>query len=86
MKTNILLAPFILANALLGSGVVAAPTPRSDNTLVDLGYAKYRGVSNGNGVTKFLGLRYAAAPLGNLRFAAPQGAPGFSGTHDANGS
>lgn len=40
--------------------------------LVDLGYSKYRGLSGPNGVDQFLGMRYAAAPVGNLRFAAPQ--------------
>lgn len=51
----------------------AAPTPTpSINTTVDLGYSKYLGTNNGNGITQWLGLRYAAAPLGDLRFRAPQ--------------
>ena len=40
--------------------------------LVDLGYSKYEGVALPNGVTQWLGLRYGAPPIGNLRFAAPK--------------
>lgn len=41
-------------------------------SLVNLGYAKYKGVQNPGGITHWLGMRYAAPPLGNLRFAAPE--------------
>ncbi|KAG7095884.1 hypothetical protein E1B28_006573 [Marasmius oreades] len=41
--------------------------------IVDLGYAKYEGVFNGTtNVTSFLGMRFAAAPIGELRWQAPQ--------------
>jgi hypothetical protein len=40
--------------------------------VVDVGYTKYRGVTHDAGVIKWLGIRYAAPPLGHLRFAAPQ--------------
>lgn len=43
---------------------------------VDLGYAKYRGVRLPGGVDQFLGMRYAQAPTGGLRFKAPR-EPGF---------
>ncbi|KAF1961207.1 alpha/beta-hydrolase [Byssothecium circinans] len=40
---------------------------------VDLGYAIYQGVRDvNNSIDVFKGIRYAAPPLGNLRFAAPQ--------------
>ncbi|KAK5006621.1 hypothetical protein LTR16_005909, partial [Cryomyces antarcticus] len=39
--------------------------------LVNVGYAKYQGKQN-NAITQWLGIRYAAKPLGKLRFAAPQ--------------
>ncbi|KAG0649471.1 Pseudocholinesterase [Hyphodiscus hymeniophilus] len=40
---------------------------------VDLGYSKYTGVSAADNETaKWLGIRYAAPPVGNLRFRAPQ--------------
>jgi acetylcholinesterase len=40
--------------------------------IVDLGYAKYQGATNSLGINEFLGLRYAAPPLGELRFRAPR--------------
>ncbi|OQN99050.1 hypothetical protein B0A48_14911 [Cryoendolithus antarcticus] len=44
-------------------------------TVVHLPYATYRGTALSNGVSQWLGLRYAASPVGNLRFAAPQDVP-----------
>lgn len=43
--------------------------------VVDLGYSSYEGSSFPNGVSQFLGMRYAAAPVGDLRFEAPQDPP-----------
>ncbi|OJD33637.1 carboxylesterase [Diplodia corticola] len=40
--------------------------------LVNLDNARYNGVDQGDGVTKWLGIRYGAAPVGDLRFRAPQ--------------
>lgn len=42
--------------------------------VVDLGYAKYRGLDFGNGVTRWAGMRYARSTsrLDGLRFTAPQ--------------
>ncbi|KAH7002219.1 Alpha/Beta hydrolase protein [Ilyonectria destructans] len=51
------------------------PLLRSVNAvkpLVDLGYSKYEGKELSNGVTQWLGVRYAAPPLGDLRFSLPQ--------------
>ena len=39
--------------------------------LVDLGYASYAGIDNGNGISQWLGLRYAAPPIASLRFKPP---------------
>ncbi|KAJ7695905.1 Alpha/Beta hydrolase protein [Mycena rosella] len=40
--------------------------------VVDLGYAQYQGVFDADlNITSFLGMRYAAAPTGNLRWRAP---------------
>ncbi|KAL8382257.1 hypothetical protein RB595_006173 [Gaeumannomyces hyphopodioides] len=41
------------------------------DSLVDLGYTKVQGVAESGGATRWLGVRYAAPPLGALRFAAP---------------
>ena len=62
---------FVLALALvLGLGLhhVANSTPVLPT--VDLGYAQYQG-SSSNGVSRWLGIRYAAIPTGERRFAAP---------------
>lgn len=42
------------------------------NLNVDLGYTQYKGIRTPNGIDKWLGMRYAAPPLGDLRFRAPQ--------------
>ena len=43
--------------------------------LVDLGYTKYQGTKLNNGITQWLGMRYAAPPVGDLRFRAPVDPP-----------
>ena len=40
-------------------------------TLVNLTYTTYEGLRLSNGVNAFLGMRYAAPPLGDLRWRAP---------------
>ncbi|KAF2194297.1 para-nitrobenzyl esterase [Zopfia rhizophila CBS 207.26] len=52
--------------------------------LVDLGYSKYRGRVVGDGTSQWLGIRYAAPPLGQLRFAAPQNPPEKMEVQDAS--
>jgi carboxylesterase type B len=52
--------------ALLSTSVVAL------ETLVDVSYTKYQGTALPNGITQWLGIRYAAPPLGALRFEPPQ--------------
>lgn len=39
--------------------------------LVDLGYTQYQGTALSNGVSQWLGMRFAAPPTGDLRFSAP---------------
>ncbi|KAJ7683203.1 Alpha/Beta hydrolase protein [Mycena rosella] len=52
--------------------------------VVDLGYAQYQGtVNTANNITNFLGIRYAAAPLGDLRFRAPQPPANVTGVQQA---
>ncbi|RSL71558.1 hypothetical protein CEP54_001360 [Fusarium duplospermum] len=40
--------------------------------VVDLQYSKYKGKELGNGVTQWLGMRYASPPLKDLRFKPPK--------------
>lgn len=47
------------------SSAAASPT-------VALDYAQYEGTRYAAGVDAFLGMRFAAPPLGDLRFRAPQ--------------
>ena len=51
---------------------------------VDLGYATFQGTALNNGISQWLGMRYAAPPVGNLRFAAPQDPPEDSTLQLAN--
>ena len=66
----------LLAAALLTqvTSVSSSPTYRGQqiSTLVNLGYAKYQGTALAAGVNQWLGIRFAAPPLGDLRFRAPQ--------------
>lgn len=41
-------------------------------TTVDVGYSRYKGTQLANGITQWLGIGYAAPPLGDLRFRAPR--------------
>ena len=43
--------------------------------VVDLGYTSYRGQALSSGITQWLGMRYAAKPVGDLRFRAPVDPP-----------
>lgn len=44
----------------------------STSPRVDLGYATYEGTTLENGVQQYLGMRYAAPPLGNNRLRRAQ--------------
>ncbi|KAK5995408.1 Para-nitrobenzyl esterase-like protein [Cladobotryum mycophilum] len=59
----------LITSTLLLSGAVAVPE------VVDVGYSKYQGQALSNGVSQWLRIRYAAAPVGDLRFKAPQDPP-----------
>ena len=47
----------------------AIPT---NSPVVDLGYSIYRGVRLSAGIDQYVGMRFAAPPLGDLRFRAPR--------------
>ncbi|KAF2223321.1 Alpha/Beta hydrolase protein [Elsinoe ampelina] len=52
--------------------------------VVNVDYTSYRGTTLSNGITQWVGMRYAAPPLGHLRFAAPQDPEPVEGVQDAN--
>ncbi|KAK0647760.1 putative secreted lipase [Lasiodiplodia hormozganensis] len=54
------------------------------NPTVPLDYSTYQGTPYANGITEWLGLRYAAPPTGDLRFAAPRDPYTVSGVTLAN--
>lgn len=41
-------------------------------SLVELDYTSYNGTALPNGISQWLGVRFAKPPLGELRFAAPE--------------
>ncbi|KAK6996661.1 carboxylic ester hydrolase [Favolaschia claudopus] len=60
---------------LLGVALLSASARAQTQTpspIIDVGYAKYQGfVDTVTNITQFLGVRYAAPPIGDLRFRAP---------------
>ncbi|KAJ7573689.1 Alpha/Beta hydrolase protein [Mycena floridula] len=70
-----------LALLLSTSGYLA----RAADPVVDLGYAQYQGVTDSTmNITTFLGIRYAAPPVGKLRFRAPQSPLKVAGIQSAS--
>ncbi|KAE9363534.1 alpha/beta-hydrolase [Stipitochalara longipes BDJ] len=59
---------FLVNNA---NGLPAADPRTCGQPVVDLGYSKYRGTTLSSGVNQYVGMRYAAPPVGPLRFRAP---------------
>lgn len=73
-----ILAHLVLGLPLLSEGSPIDKNRHSKSPTVDLGYAQYEGTALDIGVNQFLGIRYAAPPLGDLRFRAPED-PFFTG-------
>ncbi|KAE9408457.1 alpha/beta-hydrolase [Gymnopus androsaceus JB14] len=79
MKIGLSLLYLASATITLSSATIHL-SHRSTNTsntasapIIDLGYAQYQGVYDSvNNVTNYLGVRYAAPPVGDLRWRAPQ--------------
>ncbi|KIM91618.1 hypothetical protein PILCRDRAFT_810905 [Piloderma croceum F 1598] len=59
-------------------------TFRNSEPVVDLGYAKYQGSTDpSTNISSFLSIRYAAPPIGSLRFQAPQAPAKMNGVQMA---
>ncbi|KFY15435.1 hypothetical protein V491_05684 [Pseudogymnoascus sp. VKM F-3775] len=54
------------------------------SSIVDLGYSKYEGTVLEAGVNQYLGMRYAAPPVGDLRWRAPHDPDEYSTVQDAS--
>lgn len=61
-----------------------AASVQAVSPVVALPYSTYRGVALQNGVSQWLGMRYAAPPLGPLRFSAPVDPLNTTGVLDAD--
>ena len=70
---SVMLVAAIIILAILFSSIEAV------DPVVSLPYGKYQGKALNNGISQWLGMRYAAAPVGNLRFEAPQFPPHHDG-------
>lgn len=79
------LSGFKLILGLTSLFAVALPQAGAVDVTVGLNYSTYIGTAqSGTGVTEWLGIRYAAPPLGSLRFARPQDPPVVSTPQLAN--
>ncbi|KAJ7125564.1 Alpha/Beta hydrolase protein [Mycena crocata] len=73
-----------LANTIFAAAVGAlCINAQSSAPIVDLGYAQYQGTVSAANISHFLGIRYAAAPLGDLRFRGPQPPANVTGVQPA---
>lgn len=74
----------ILTAGLFGGLMLASPShSMSRSPIIDLEYSRYRGIALSNGVDQYLGIRYAKAPLGGLRFRGPEDPEDTVGVSDA---
>jgi acetylcholinesterase len=60
----------IFIAGFLGGLVSTRSLPKA--ATIDLSYNRYQGVTLRNGVEQYLGMRYAKAPVHDLRFRAPE--------------
>lgn len=57
---------------VFADNLVDGRRPCNSKTVVDLGYSRYEGTALASGVTQWLGMRFAAPPVGDLRWRAPE--------------
>ncbi|EFR01911.1 cholinesterase [Nannizzia gypsea CBS 118893] len=81
---TVLLTTLVVSLALVLRHRGSSAHHMPNGPLVELGYAKYLGTPGGYNVTSWLGIRYAAPPVGDLRFAAPQDPKKEGGIQRAN--
>ncbi|KAJ7231422.1 Alpha/Beta hydrolase protein [Mycena rebaudengoi] len=73
-----------LARIYLATTVLVAVGAQTPGPIIDLGYAQYQGTINpATNITNFMGMRYAAAPIGDLHFRAPQPPANVTGVQQA---
>ncbi|KAJ7238000.1 Alpha/Beta hydrolase protein [Mycena rebaudengoi] len=73
-----------LARIYAATTVLVAVGAQTPGPIIDLGYAQYQGTVNpATNITNFMGMRYAAAPIGDLRFRAPQPPANVTGVQQA---
>ncbi len=81
---NSSVVPFLLALSLLGLFRTFQNLPAIDNLVVATTSGKIRGVSRPAGGAEFLGIPYAKAPVGDLRWHEPVPTQSWNGVHEAN--
>jgi len=72
-----------LLAALLLAGVWSLPGAAADAPLVTIETGALQGARDG-GIDRFLGIPYAAPPVGELRWRVPQPAAGWEGIRAAD--
>lgn len=66
-----MLIPALVCGLYFGLAHARAASRGTASTIIDLGYSKFQGSEVANGVSQWLGIRYAAPPTGDFRFRAP---------------
>lgn len=61
----------VIAASLLALSTASPVSPSSASPIVDLGYSRYQGTLLSTMVDQYLGISYAAPPMGDLRWRAP---------------
>ena len=84
MAVAVLLWPSLALFVTVLTAACPSIQPVYIGTEVDLGYARYAGMQVNSDVLAFLGMRYAAPPMGELRWRAPVEPPSINSTQDAN--
>src|SRR5664279_3793855 len=84
--STMILRRFILALLVLSQWniITSGQSNRSPRVTTDSGIVEGSVITSTNQVSMFLGISYAAPPVGNLRWRPPQPAPTWTGVRKAN--